>query len=171
MAGGGLTVPPSSCPRPLSHPRELGHSSLPASCLWKPAPAPLTSCSRWIPGAKQDPGRAEAPSGICQKHCSQPDPAVSLGHGHHGLGWDQECCWIQPLIHGTVQSQPAPDTGTSLTLDKPWRMLSHPALRFLARGQALCRQGSHSSAQLCSAGNNSWIPKPLDQPEHWHTSG
>lgn len=43
---GDLTVPShSSCPSPLSHPSELGHSSLPASCLRKPPPAPLTSCS------------------------------------------------------------------------------------------------------------------------------
>lgn len=44
------------------------------------------------------------------------------------MGWagtGSTCgCWI----HGTVQSQPAPDAGTSLKLDKPWRLLSHPTL-------------------------------------------
>lgn len=98
---------------------------------------------------------------------------MSLGHSHHRLGWDQEClcCQIQPLIHGRVQTQPALDAGTSLKLDKPWRMLSHPNTGLLARRGTPCLgTGSHSSAQLCHA-RNSWITNSLHQTEHLHVSG
>lgn len=118
-------------------------------------------------GPGQDRGsirKLQLPSGRAESTAASLTPHEPGGWAGTGSG---------PLIHGTVQSQPASEAGTSLKLDKPWRMLSQPTLPswpgvgLLTWGQACSRQGFHSSARLCRAGN-SRITNPLHQTEHLH---